>query len=85
MVFLFLKIIITRANPTATSAAATAITKNTATWPSIFWWYLAKAMNARFAAFNISSMDIKIKITFRRITTPMMPMMNRTALKPTTQ
>src|SRR4029077_5556184 len=42
------------ASPTATSAAATVITKNTKICPSSEFMLRANATNARFAAFSIS-------------------------------
>jgi len=67
------------ASPTATSAAATAITKNTTAWPSRLPMRWPKATSARFAAFNISSIDMKITSGLRRITTPTTPIENSTA------
>src|SRR5262245_5938572 len=67
------------ARPTATSAAATAITKKTTAWPSRFPARCPKATSARFAAFNMSSIDMKMTSGLRRMTTPTTPIVNRTA------
>ena len=71
------------ASPTATSAAAIVITKNTMICPSAAPWARPKATNARFAAFSMSSMDMKITSGFRRTRTPTTPMVNRIADSPT--
>jgi hypothetical protein len=75
-------------SPTATSAAATAITKITIICPDIqeFWWsivgiigdgtYLAKAKNVRFTAFSMSSTHMNTITGFRRTTTPTAPVRN---------
>ena len=68
------------ASPTATSAAATAITKNTNTWPSSEWSWFPNDTNARFAALSISSTDMKMMMALRRTSTPTMPIVNRIAL-----
>src|ERR1043166_484662 len=65
------------ARPTAASAAATVITKNTITWPSIDWRWRATATNARFAAFSITSIDMNMTITLRRSATPVAPIAKR--------
>src|SRR5574343_262668 len=65
------------ANPTATSAAATAIEKNTNTCPSASWWYVEKATNNKFTAFNMISIDMKTMMAFRRYNTPNTPIQNR--------
>src|SRR5690606_25003823 len=70
---------ITIARPTAASAAATAITKNTKTWPSMPT-LREIATNARFTAFSISSMHMNRMIALRRNTTPATPRPNRIAL-----
>ena len=67
------------ARPTATSAAATHITKNTRACPSVVPWRWPKATRARFAALSISSIDMKITSGFRRISTPSTPMLKSTA------
>ena len=61
------------ASPTATSAAATAITKNTRACPSVVPCRWPKATNARFAAFSMSSIDMKMTSGLRRTRTPSTP------------
>src|SRR5205085_9505293 len=73
------------ASPTATSAAATAITKKTIAWPSAEPSRWPKATNARFAALSINSIDMKITSGSRRTMTPTTPMANSTADSPTYQ
>src|SRR5215467_6033018 len=68
------------ARPTAASAAATVITKNTNTWPAAPY-ACANAMNVRFTAFSISSTHMKTMIAFRRMSTPKTPITNSTAEK----
>src|SRR5262245_39126925 len=70
------------ASPTAASAAATAMTKKTITWPSIEPRLRAKATKLRLTAFRRSSMDMKITIRLRRVSTPTVPIANTTALSP---
>ena len=65
------------ASPTATSAAATAIMKNTKTCPAGSERYDENATKSRFTALSINSTDIKIIMAFRRISTPTMPMINK--------
>src|SRR5207302_9653879 len=65
------------ASPTAASAAATAMTKNTKIWPATPSC-CAKATNARLAAFSISSTHMKMTIALRRSSTPSTPTANRT-------
>src|SRR3954463_3006185 len=68
------------ASPTAASAAATVITKNTKTCPATpYAW--AKAMKVRFTALSISSTHMKMMIALRRVSTPTTPMVNSTAEK----
>ena len=43
--------------------------------------YLLKATRLMLAAFKINSMDIKIAMTLRRVSTPKIPIQNKTALK----
>jgi hypothetical protein len=69
------------ARPTAASAAATVITKNTNNWPIELPKYEEKATSVRLAEFNISSTDIKTIIAFLRIRTPETPTININALK----
>src|SRR3954468_21904870 len=68
------------ARPTAASAAATVMTKNTNTWPATPYT-CAKATKARFTALSISSTHMKMMIAFRRVSTPTTPMTKRTAEK----
>src|SRR5260370_26049018 len=51
--------------PTAASAAATTITNSTKTCPSNLPSAWLNATNARFTAFSISSMDMKIVMMLR--------------------
>src|SRR5712692_10050345 len=67
------------ASPTATSAAATHITKNTRACPSAVPCRCPRATSARLAALSISSMDMKMTSGLRRISTPSTPMLNSTA------
>ncbi len=67
------------ASPTAASAAATVITKNTITCPSIEPLVRAKATNARLTAFSMSSIAMKMTMTLRRTSTPKAPIANSTA------
>src|SRR6267378_6161035 len=66
------------ARPTAASAAATAITKNTNTWPPTPR-PCASATNVRFTALSISSTHMKITMTLRRNSTPATPSVKSTA------
>src|SRR3954451_12919747 len=68
------------ASPTAASAAATVMTKNTKTCPATPY-ACAKAMNVRFTALSISSTHMKMMIALRRVSTPTTPIVNRTAEK----
>ena len=67
------------ARPTATSAAATHITKKTRAWPSARAVRWPNATSARLAALSISSMDMKITSGLRRTSTPSTPMLKSTA------
>ena len=69
------------ASPTAASAAATAMTKKTINCPSIDPQWRARATNDKFTAFNINSTDIKMMMVFRRNSTPIVPIVKRTALR----
>src|SRR2546426_9177817 len=69
------------ARPTAASAAATAITKNTKICPATPS-DCASATNARFAALSISSTHIKMTMALRRSSTPATPSANSTAETP---
>ena len=71
----FLNIETNIAKPTATSAAATAIEKNTKTCPCASWWYVEKATKSKFTAFNIISIDIKTIMAFRLYKTPNTPIL----------
>src|SRR6266545_4545756 len=66
------------ASPTAASAAATAMTKNTNTCPPIPR-FCASATNVRLTALSISSTHMKITIALRRNSTPATPSVNSTA------
>src|SRR6266545_5284557 len=66
------------ARPTAASAAATAITKNTNTCPPTPS-RCANAMKVRFTALSISSTHMKITMALRRTSTPATPSVNKTA------
>jgi hypothetical protein len=68
------------AKPTAASAAATVITKNTKICPIEFPRYDEKVTKVRFAEFNINSMHINTTIAFFRINTPATPTENKKAL-----
>ena len=68
-----------KANPTAASAAAIVITKNTITWPSTFPNECENVTKLKLTAFNISSMDIKRTIKLRLSKTPATPIMKRQA------
>src|SRR3954470_6260894 len=68
------------ASPTAASAAATVITKNTNTWPATpYAW--ANATKLRFTALSISSTHMNTMIALRRISTPNTPIANSAAEK----
>src|SRR5689334_22310745 len=66
------------ARPTAASAAATVMTKNTKTCPATPY-VCANATNVRFTALSISSTHMKMMIAFRRVSTPMTPIVNSAA------
>ncbi len=65
------------ASPTAASAAATVIMKKTKIWPSIEFSCRENVINARFTAFSINSIHIKITMAFLLIKTPTAPIENR--------
>src|SRR5271157_1642313 len=69
------------AKPTAASAAATTITKNTKMCPSSDFSWAANATNVRFTPFSISSIERKIVMILRLIRNPVTPQPNRIALK----
>src|SRR4029079_700913 len=68
------------ASPTAASAAATVITKNTKTCPPAPYC-CAKATKVRFTALSISSTHMNTMIALRRISTPNRPITKSTAEK----
>jgi hypothetical protein len=75
----FLKRAKTMARPTAASAAATAITKNTKICPAGFPRNEEKATKVRLTEFNIISIDINMIITFLLVSTPIVPRINKKA------
>src|SRR5262245_26895687 len=68
------------ANPTAASAAATAITMKTNNWPVTSLCRRENAISERLTALSISSMHINSAMTLRWISTPTTPIVNKTAL-----
>jgi hypothetical protein len=68
------------AKPTAASAAATAITKNTKSCPTVSPKYEEKVIKVRFAELSISSTHIKTTIAFLLVRTPIIPTENINAL-----
>ena len=68
------------ARPTETSAAATAMVKNTMICHAALPYYEEAAVSIRFAALSIISMHINTMITFLRTITPISPIMNKAAL-----
>src|SRR5213592_2499777 len=68
------------ARPTAASAAATVMTKNTKTCPATPY-SCANATKVRFTALSISSTHMKMMIALRRVSTPTTPIVNSTAEK----
>src|ERR1051325_1441235 len=68
------------ARPTATSAAATVMMKNTITWPLRLSLNREKETSARFAELSISSSDIYITRRLRRTRTPSKPSAKSSAL-----
>src|SRR3954466_14046050 len=68
------------ARPTAASAAATVITKNTNTWPATPY-ACANATKLRLTALSMSSTHMKTMIALRRMSTPNTPIANSTAEK----
>ena len=75
--FRFLYRATNKAKPTATSAAATVIIKNTKILPSKFKAVREKLTRARFIPFNINSKDIKTSKRFLRRRTPKKPIENK--------
>lgn len=75
------------ANPTLTSAAATTIIKNTNNCPSLpavevavpaaKWCIFENATRSKFTEFSMSSMHMKMMMELRRVSTPMMPNINK--------
>src|SRR5699024_5194995 len=78
---LFRKMAIIIARPTTASAAATASEKNTRICPSTFPKWLLNETNDKLTALSISSTLIKMTIAFLRISTPTIPILNKTALR----
>lgn len=64
------------AKPTATSAAATAMMKNTNTCPDASPLYDENAVSSKFTEFSINSTDINTIIAFLLMRTPVMPTQN---------
>ncbi len=69
------------ARPTAASAAATAITKNTNNCPIELPRYDENVTKVKFAELSISSIDIKTIMAFLLIKTPTTPVVKSAALK----
>src|ERR1700722_9533694 len=65
-------------SPTAASAAASVMIKMANACPSAEPTSRENATRLMFTAFNMSSTDIKMMITFRRVTTPITPIVNST-------
>lgn len=61
------------ARPTATSAAATAMIKNTKTCPPASPLYDENAVNNKLTEFSINSTDMKTMMALRLIRTPIIP------------
>ena len=68
------------ANPTAASAAATAITKKTKSCPVVSPKYDENVMRVKFAELSINSTLIKTTIAFLLVRTPTIPTENIKAL-----
>src|SRR5205814_6740447 len=68
------------ARPTAASAAATTITKNTNTCPLSCCHRAAKATKERFTPLSMSSIDINMVMILRLIKNPMTPQANKIPL-----
>src|SRR3954447_25405756 len=68
------------ARPTAASAAATVIEKKTKICPA-GPYARENATKVRFTALSMSSTHMKMMIALRRVSTPITPIVNRTALK----
>src|SRR5690606_39342685 len=67
------------ARPTTTSAAATTMMKNTATWPLMSLSARPAATRVRFTALSISSMHMNMTSALRRMRRPSAPTRNRAA------
>ena len=67
------------ARPTATSAAATAMTKKTKICPAASWRYAENVTSNKFTAFSMSSTLMKMIIAFLLVSTPITPIENNTA------
>src|SRR5262249_46448218 len=67
------------ASPTAASAAATVMTMNTKSCPPTSPKKAESDTSARFTAFSISSMHMKIVIALRFMNTPTAPIVNKSA------
>ena len=80
IVLLFLKRDIIIANPIAASAAATVITKKTKICPVILPKNDENVTSDKLIAFSINSMHINIIIALRLTSTPITPVVNKTAL-----
>src|SRR6266478_1379555 len=80
IVSLFLNIAITIPSPTAASAAATVMTKIAKTCPVTCCSRSENAIRLMLTAFIISSIDIRMIMMFRRVRTPMMPIVKSAAL-----
>jgi hypothetical protein len=76
MVSLFLKRAIMMAKPTAASAAATVIIKNTNIWPVILPKKAENVIKTRFIELSINSMLINTIIAFLLRRTPITPIEN---------
>ena len=68
------------ANPTATSAAATAMIKNTNPSEEASERKVENATNRSLTAFSMSSMLIRMMMAFRLYKTPRTPIVKRAAL-----
>ena len=69
------------ASPTATSAAATAMIKNTNTCPDGSFLKVESATKSKLMEFNINSTDMKMIMAFLLIKTPKTPMQKSAALR----
>ena len=69
------------ASPTATSAAATDMTKKTMICPSMPPKWRASATNDRLTALSMSSIAMNMTMMFRRSSTPVTPIVNRMPLR----